>query len=407
MQPCVGVSGWFTAEGLTHLREVMTGHVTRGDMPGLIALVARGQRAHVEVMGTKAFGDGEPMQRDAVFRIASLTKPVAAAAAMTLVDDGTLHLEAPVDDLLPELANRRVLRSIESQLSDTVAAARPITLDDVLTFRLGFGAIMAPPNTYPIQAAEAELELHIMEPPWPPFLETPDEWLSRLGSLPLIHQPGEKWMYNAGAWVLGALLERATGKPLEAVLRERVLDPLGMSDTTFTITPQMHDRLTTAYAPDPHTGKLAVLDSIEGSYWSRALPFPTASAWLLSTIDDFWRFVQMMLNRGVFDGHRVLSEQAVTLMTSDHLTRAQRDAAPLFFGEASSWGLGMAVPAAGVASSAIPRGFGWDGGTGTTWRSDVESDLTGILFTQRAMTSPQAPQVFDDFWMCAYAALDD
>jgi len=398
--------GWFSQTGLARLHDVMAGHVERGDMPGSITLVARHGRAHVDVIGTRAFGDAEPMQRDDVFRITSMTKPITAAAAMTLVDDGTLDLDAPVDDLLPELANRRVLRSVDARLDDTVPAKRPITLEDLLTFRLGFGMVLTQ-TAHPILEAERELQLATLNPPYPPSPHSTDEWLRRLGTLPLITQPGEQWMYNTGAQVLGALLERATAKPLEAVLRERILDPLGMGDTAFTVSPAMQGRLTTAYGVDWQTGELAVADAAEGGYWSRPLAFPSASAWLLSTIDNFWSFVRMLLNGGKHDGARILSEESLRRMTTDHLEPSQRAFAGPLLGDNEGWGYGMTAPASGVGPGVIPRGFGWNGGAGTSWRSDVDADLTGILFTQRAMGSPQSAEVLADFWKAAYAAIDD
>ena len=398
--------GWFSQTGLARLHDVMAGHVERGDMPGSITLVARHGRAHVDVIGTRAFGDAEPMQRDDVFRITSMTKPITAAAAMTLVDDGTLDLDAPVDDLLPELANRRVLRSVHARLDETVPAKRPITLEDLLTFRLGFGMVLTQ-TAHPILEAERDLQLATLNPPYPPSPHSTDEWLRRLGTLPLITQPGEQWMYNTGAQVLGALLERATAKPLEAVLRERILDPLGMGDTAFTVSPAMQGRLTTAYGVDWQTGELAVADAAEGGYWSRPLAFPSASAWLLSTIDNFWSFVRMLLNGGKHDGARILSEASLRRMTTDHLEPSQRAFAGPLLGDNEGWGYGMTAPASGVGPGVIPLGFGWNGGAGTSWRSDVDADLTGILFTQRAMGSPQSAEVLADFWKAAYAAIDD
>jgi CubicO group peptidase (beta-lactamase class C family) len=397
--------GWFSQTGLTRLHEVMAGHVERGDMPGSIALVARHGRVHVDVIGTRTFGDAEPLQRDDVFRMTSMTKPITAAAVMALVDDGTLHPDAPVDDLLPELANRRVLRSIDARLDDTVPAKRPITLEDLLTFRLGLGMVFAQ-TPYPIAEAEKELQLATLGPPYPPSPHSTDEWLRRLGTLPLISQPGEQWIYNTGAQVLGAVLQRATGKSLDVVLHERILGPLGMGDTAFTVSPAMKGRLTTAYEVDGQTGELAVLDGAEGGYWSHPLAFPSASAWLLSTIDDYWTFVRMLLNGGAHDGGRILSEESVVRMTTDHLEPSQRSFASPFLGDTEGWGYCMAAPASGVDHGPIPRGFGWAGGAGTSWRSDVDADLTGILFTQRAMGSPQAAEVYADFWKAAYAAID-
>jgi CubicO group peptidase (beta-lactamase class C family) len=192
--------------GLARLHERLAVHVESADVPGLVALVARGGDVHVETLGYSALDDPVPLRRDAIFRIASLTKPIAAAVAMALVDDGVLSVHDPVETFLPELAGRRVLRSLEGPLDDTVAAERSITVEDLLTFRLGFGAIMAPPGSYPIQDAEAELGLMTLGPPWPPPPFGSDEWIARFATLPLLHQPGAEWRYNTGAQVLGVLL---------------------------------------------------------------------------------------------------------------------------------------------------------------------------------------------------------
>jgi CubicO group peptidase (beta-lactamase class C family) len=397
-------NGGFSVDGLTRLRDVMSGHVERGDMPGLITLVARDGEPHVEVIGSKAFGDAEPLQRSAIFRIASLSKPIGALAAMILVDDGTLRLDDAVDEWLPELAERRVLRAVDAELDDTVPAARPITVDDMLSCRLGFGILMTP-DTYPIHRAASDRDLRIFGPPWPPSTHTPDGWIREFAALPLLYQPGEKWMYSTGIQVLGVLIERAAGQPLEIFLRDRIFAPLGMADTGFRVPPDQLARLTTAYQPDPESGELSVLDAPGDSYWS-APAFPDMAGWLVSTIDDYWSFVRLLFNRGVHDGERIVSEGAIDLMTTDRLTAGQRSGNELFLGAHGSWGFGMVAPAVGPPTADIPRGFGWDGGSGTTWRTDPSTGLTGILLTQRAMTSPAPPESFLDFWRCAYAAID-
>ena len=152
------------------------------------------------------------MQRDTIFRIASMTKPITAAAAMILVEECKLRLDDPVDPWLPELANRRVLKDISSPLEDTVPANRPITLRDLLTFRMGFGSVMAMPGTHPIQRAVNEQQIGGDGPPKPAETPNPDEWMRRLGALPLMCQPGERWMYNTGSDVLGVLIARASGQ---------------------------------------------------------------------------------------------------------------------------------------------------------------------------------------------------
>ena len=300
------MSPTLSAEGLARLHDTMASHVEAGRLPGLVTLVARGDDVRVDTIGTASFDDDGPLARDAIFRIASLTKPITAVATMALVESGILRLDGPVDDFVPELADRRVLRAIDAELDDTVPANRSITVEDLLTSRLGFGTVMAAPDSYPIQRAEAALELRsIGGPPWPPVAYDVDGWIAALGSLPLISQPGEQWLYNTSSQVLGVLLARASGQPLESVLRERVFEPLGMNDTGFTVPAKDLGRLTTAYAPDPDTDELSVLDGVADSWWSEPTTFPDASGWLVSTIDDYWLFASMFLAGGAGRRERV------------------------------------------------------------------------------------------------------
>jgi CubicO group peptidase (beta-lactamase class C family) len=392
-------------KGLARLHDSMAAHVAAGRLPGLVTLVASGDDVHIDTIGTPSFVDDAPLARDAIFRIASLTKPITAVATMSLVEEGLLRLEEPIDELVPELADRRVLRAIDAELDDTVPANRPITLEDLLSFRFGFGSVMAPPNTYPIQRAEAELGLQsIGGPPWPPVAHDVDAWIGALGSLPLMYQPGERWLYNSSAQVLGVLLARACGQDLDSVLRERIFEPLGMIDTGFTVRTEQVSRLTTAYRPNPETGELSVLDDVAHSWWSAPPSFPDASGWLVSTIDDYWSFVSMVLAGGTGHGERILSPATVALMTTDRLTSSQREASAVFLGEHGGWGLGLEVPATGSSDQLLPWGIGWNGGTGTTWHSNPRSGITGILFTQRAATSPAPPPVVEDFWAGVNAA---
>jgi CubicO group peptidase (beta-lactamase class C family) len=384
----------------------MAAHVESGHVPGLVTLVACGDDVHIHAIGSPSFDDDSPLARDAIFRIASLTKPITAVATMALVEAGLLSLDAPIDDLVPELADRRVLRSIDAELDDTVAANRPITLEDLLSFRFGFGSVMAPPDSYPIQRAESELGLQsIGGPPWPPVAHDVDGWIGALGSLPLMYQPGEQWLYNTSAQVLGVVLARASGLPIESVFRERVFEPLGMIDTGFAVPAEHLSRLTTAYALDPDTGELSVLDGVVDSWWSTPPTFPDASGWLVSTIDDYWSFVSMLLAGGAGPCERILSPESVELMTTDRLTSSQREASAMFLGEHGGWGLGLTVPATGASDQPLPCGIGWDGGTGTTWRSNLNNGVTGIVFTQRAATSPAPPPAIEDFWAGISAAI--
>ena len=392
-------------DGLDRLHDSLAAHVGPSRLPGLVALVASGDDVHIETIGTPSFVDDTPLARDAIFRIASLSKPIAAMATLSLVEEGRLRLEDPIDELVPELANRRVLRAIDAELDDTVPAQRPITLEDLLSYRLGFGSVMAPPGSYPIQREEAKLGLQsIGGPPWPPVAHDVDGWIGALGSMPLLYQPGEQWLYNTSGQVLGVLLARACGQDLDSVLAERVFEPLGMVDTGFTVPADQLGRLTTAYVPHPETGELTILDDPADSWWGAPTSFPDASGWLVSTIDDFWSFVSMLLAGGIRSGEQILSPASVARMISDQLTPSQREASTLFLGPHGGWGFGLAVPATGSEHQPLPVGIGWDGGTGTTWRSNLQNGVTGILFTQRQVMSPEPPPLMLDFWAGINAA---
>jgi CubicO group peptidase (beta-lactamase class C family) len=395
--------GVFSGARLDRMRGVMAGHVERGHAPGIVTLVSRRGETRVDAVGAKAVGGDDPMRRDTIFRIASMTKPVVAVAAMILVEECRLRLDDPVDPLLPELADREVLKRPDWPVDETVPANRPITLRDLLTLRLGIGAVLAPPGSHPIQEAmeEAELAPGADSPSLPP-----DEWMRRLGGLPLIHQPGERWMYETGSDVLGVLISRATGGSLEAFFRERIFEPLGMDDTGFHVPPAKVDRLASLYGANPETGALELHDDAGDSKWSRPPAFESGGGGLVSTVDDYLAFCRMMLNGGKHGGERILSRPSVELMTTDHLTPGQRQGAEMLLGENGGWGFGMSVVTGRDDLAATPGRFGWDGGYGTSGYSDPGEDMIGILMTQR-LAGPDSPRIDLDFWTSAYAAIDD
>jgi len=385
------------------MHDVMAGHVERGDVPGVVTLVGRRGEVHVDAIGTKAVGGEDPMRRDTIFRIASMTKPVAAVAAMILVEECKLRLDAPVDPWLPELADRRVLKRLDGPLDDTVPANRPITVRDLLTLRLGIGAMMASPGQYPVQ--EAMEEAGVASGSDLPG-HAPDEWMERLGGLPLIHHPGERWMYDTGSDVLGVLISRAAGQPLETFLRERIFEPLGMKDSGFSVPAAKLDRLPDCYRASSETGALELYDDAADSQWSRSPVFESGGGGLVSTVDDYLAFCRMMLNKGKHGGERILSRPSVELMTTDHLTAEQKSEASIFFRDNSGWGFGMAVFTRRDDLAATPGRFGWDGGYGTSGYSDPGEDMVGILMTQR-LASSESSGLYSDFWTSAYAAIDD
>src|SRR6266536_2911237 len=397
-------SGGLSTVRLRRMHQVMAGYVERGTLPGVVTLVSRRGEVQVDAIGMKAAGSSDPMRRDTIFRIASMTKPITAAAAMILVEECKLRLDEPVDGLLPELADRRVLKRIDGPLDYTVPAKRPITLRDLLTFRLGIGAVIAPRGQYPIQQAMAEAGL---DPGPDPSPHAPSEWMKQLSNLPLIHQPGEGWLYHTGSDILGVLIARAADQTLEDLFRERVFGPLGMGDTGFHVPDEKRDRLPASYVADAQTGLLALDDDPAQSRWGVPPAFPSGGGGLVSTVDDYLAFCQMMLNKGRYGGERILSRPSVELMTIDHITPAQKARAREFFGDNTGWGFGLAVATQRENLADLPGRFGWDGGMGTSAYSDPTEDMVGILMTQRAMTSPQHPQIFRDFWTLAYQAIDD
>jgi CubicO group peptidase (beta-lactamase class C family) len=366
---------------------VVEAAVQQGQAPGVVAAVARGDTAHIKAAGVMAVG-GPPMRPDTLFRISSNTKPITAAVALSLVEDGLLDLHGPVDTLLPELAGRRVLRRPDGPLDDTVKAERPVTVRDLLTFTWGFGmqgAMFMAAEPWPIVTAVEEHELGSFGPPQSDTTPEPDTWMARLGELPLLAQPGERWLYQAGSQVLGVLAARAGGAPFEDVMRERVLGPLGMRDTAFHAADT--SRLATAY--ERRDGQLAVTDPPDGQ-WSRPPRFPDGGGGLVATAGDMLAFGRMLI-RG---GHPVLHNDTVAEMTRDQLTAAQRaNVWPGFsFLDDRGWGYGVSV---------LDWGYTWEGGLGTAW-SNV-GDLTVVVLTQRAADETGMPAVCDEVLAAARA----
>jgi CubicO group peptidase (beta-lactamase class C family) len=388
----------FTDTGRAKLEAILKDHISKGSAPGLVALVSRHGETHAFALGAMALEAAPPVRRDAIFRIASMTKPITAAVAMMLVEDGKLRLDEPIDRLAPELADRRVLKRLDGTLDDTVPAKRPITMEDVLTFRLGWGVVFA--EGYPILKAVEPLAGFGMPNPASPI--GPDEWMRRLSELPLMAQPGERWLYTTGSNLLGVLIARAAGKALELVFQERILGPLGMKDTAFWTPPEKLKRVVTGYFPQD--GKLALFDPPNGMY-AKPPAFPAGDSGLVSTADDYAAFARFMFTGLAPDGRRLLSEASLKAMTTDHLTAAQRKDGQNILGPGRGWGYGLGVVVEPNVDGVAPGAYGWNGGFGSSWFNDPAWDLTAILLTQRVFDSPDPPQLHKDFWRAAYGAM--
>jgi CubicO group peptidase (beta-lactamase class C family) len=311
-----------------------------------------------------------------------MTKPVLAAATMILVEDDVIDLEEPIHQLLPEVAGQRVLARVDGPLDETVPAHRPVTVEDLLTFRNGFGTLTEPTfdPPFPVVRAAAELDLELGAP-YPRTSHDPDEWIRRFGTLPLMYQPGERWQYNVGTLILGVLLARAARQSLGDLLRERLFEPLGMTETGYWLPAERAAQLPAYYMTDPGSGKLTQPPTTSAEGWSKAPVFPSGSGGLVSTVDDFHTFARMLLRRGVHGGTRLLSKQSVELMTTNRLTEEQIGTAGVLL-DGAGWGFGMAVSVTSSGPGTRPGQYGWSGGYGTSWFNDPQEDLTAIALTQ-------------------------
>ena len=373
---------------MQHIWQVLDAQVVSGRMPGYVAAVRIRGEVQVRAGGRMSLAPGAaPMAEDTLFRIASVTKPIAGALTLSLVQDGLLALDDPIGRWLPEAANPRVLVTPDAPLECTTAAQRPITIRHLLTMTSGWGVVL---EETPLQAAM--LERNVFPGPIPVRMSG-DEYLARITGLPLAFQPGEGWRYDSGTDILSVLVTRACGKPVAELLAERVTGPLGMESTSFW-TSDLH-RLATAYRPA--TGGLEVIDPPDGAF-ARPPLFERLSGGLLSTASDVLRFFCAMAD----GGGPVLTADSVALMTADALTEEQRQQAQLIVGPGRSWGLATALDVEVAAPWMAPGRWGWEGGTGTTAYVDSARDTVAVLLTQRGMAGPQ--DGFDEFWAAVAAA---
>ena len=349
--------------------------VEAGLLSGVVTLVwHRGEVLQVNEIGFRDIEAGLPMQRDTIFRIASMTKPVTVAAAMTMVQEGKLALTDPVNRWLPEMADMRVLIDPAGPLDKTMPAHRPITVEDLMTHRSGLAYAFSVGG--PIARAYAKVSLR----------QDQDHWLAELAALPLVHHPGERLTYSQSTEVLGIILSRIEGRSLHDVLTERIFEPLGMSDTGFYTSPDKRGRAATMYR----------LDSANGLQHDAMGPIPVkeprfcqGGAGLVSTADDYLSFARMLLGGGTVDGVRVLSEESVEMMRTDLLTEDQKRhpflGMPFWVGR--GFGLNLSVVTDPEKSGRLfgPGGrgsFSWPGAYGTWWQADPENDLILIYLIQ-------------------------
>jgi CubicO group peptidase (beta-lactamase class C family) len=379
---------------MTNLRDTLESYVSNGSVPGAVGLVAHGDRVEVQAVGSVDVDSTAPMARDSIFRLASITKPIVAAATMMLVDDGLIGLEDPVGKWLPELASPSVVRTPASPVDDVVPAARPITVFDVLSSRAGYGF----PSDFSLPAVQWLFNEAQVFGRDPKLVPPPDEWMATLSRIPLLHQPGDAWLYNTCSDIQGVLIARVSGRSLPEFLAERLFEPLGMDDTGFEVPASKLDRIPSYYRTDP-AGGLELAETPDGR-WNTPPTFASGAGGLVGTVDDWHAFAQLLLAEGTVDGRQLLSPDSVRTMTTDHLTQSQRDASTLFL-EGQGWGFGGSVDVADIDPWNVRGRYGWVGGTGTTAHVDASTGAVTILLSQVEMTGPTPTALMRDFWRCA------
>ncbi|WP_233837349.1 serine hydrolase domain-containing protein [Paraburkholderia sp. ZP32-5] len=392
------------ASRLAALTNAMQGYVARGEVAGVVSLVwRRGEIGYFEPLGLRDDAGQSPMERDTLFRIASMTKPVTSAAIMMLIEEDRLALDTPISLWLPELASPRVLRDPAGPLDDTDPVRAPITVLDLLTHRAGFAYSFT--ATGPLADAYAAafngLDAH----------GGSSAWLARIAALPLMFEPGSRWHYSVATDVLGVLIERVSGMPLGDFFRTRIFEPLGMRDTAFWVPDAQLRRLATAYNIDPGTWRRVVEDHPDASRWANPQRFQSGGGGLVSTAWDYLQFAQLLLGRGRVGETRLLSHRSVDLMRSNFLTHDQRRV-PAFgrmIWAGQGFGLGLSIvddPARQLPQGYRSRGaFGWPGAYGTSWFADPVEDLIGLMLIQRRSIDPFPMAI--DFERRVYDAIDD
>jgi CubicO group peptidase (beta-lactamase class C family) len=349
--------------------------VDGGVLSGAVTLVWQaGEVLQLNEIGYRDVEARLPMQRDTIFRIASMSKPVTTVAAMTLYDEGKLALDDPITRWLPEFADIKVLDDPRGPLDKTSPARRPITVDDLMTHRSGL--VYSFSVTGPLSKAYLRL----------PFRQNPDTWLAELTALPLVHQPGERLTYSHATDVLGIILSRIDDKPIHQVLADRVFEPLGMPDTGFFVSTEGRRRAATMYKLDDDN---TLTHDVMGPPPIAPPAFCQGGGGLWSTVGDYLRFARMLLAGGELDGTRLLSQEAVRLMRTDRLTHEQKRYSflgnPYWIGRGFGLGLSVVTDPAQFGPLFGPGGagtFGWPGAYGTWWQADPTRDLILIYLVQ-------------------------
>lgn len=357
---------------LSRAVDVLDALVDDGRLVGYVCGVREGGSARIVAGGTRHVG-GPALGEDAVFPLSSNTKPIGGLLAMRLVERGVLTLDDEVDTHLPELAAPRVLTEPDGPLGETVPAERPVTLRHLLTMTAGVGWAGENPAL-----SEAMSARGVGPGPYAPTVG-PDEYLRRLTELPFAGQPGRGWWYHTSSDILGVLLSRATGSTVGALLAEHVTGPLGLTDTGFTAD---LSRLPTSYGLRPD-GRLQPLDT--AGRFAAPPVFESLACGLAATVGDYLELLGVLV-----DGGPVLDAESARMMTTDHLTEAQRASGEGFLGPGCGYGFQVEVRPGGVV--------GWAGGLGTSGYVDRVSGRAAAVFTTQSYDVPGTAEALETVW---------
>ena len=376
-----------SARELAKITPALQSAVDSRALSGAVTLVWHyGTIAHVAVVGSRDIERALPMERDTIFRIASMTKPVTSVAALILMEDGKVRLEDPITKWAPEFSRMSVLREPNGPLNETYPAERDITIEDLMTHRAGFAYDFTAAE--PLRSAYRTVLGNMFDP-----AQDPDAWTARLGTLPLSYSPGDRFHYSHATDVLGIVLARIARQPFRELLRQRIFAPLGMADTDFYVPWGKQERIATSYRYDHATGSA---QAIPLAVAKEPPVFASGGGGLFSTVGDYLTFARMLLGKGEVDGIRLLRPETIELMTRNQLSKRQLEIASsgLPLGGGFGFGLGVSILLDPEKHSWMNVGskgaFGWPGAFGTWWQADPAENLVMLYMVQDLLMPVQS-----------------
>jgi len=381
-----------STEGLSQIDSLMQKYVDENKLPGMVVMIAR----HGRVVSSKKYGlmgDEKPMQINALFRIASMTKPITAAAAMILFDEGRFKLDDPVYYYIPEFKDLMVLSSVDKDGFHFAEQIKPMTIRNLLMHTSGLASGF---ERTPVDSVYRNANLSG---------GTLKDMINKLSHIPLLYQPGSRWNYSRSSDVLAYLVEVISGKPFDEFLRERIFTPLQMEDTGYYVPVEKSGRVSSVYSVTD-SGKITILSDPEINNVSVKVKFLSGNGGLISTANDYMKFLQMLLNKGEYNGKKILKQSSVELMTSDQLTNEIMPSDDFFASIMEDMGFGFGFAVVKSSHLNFPGSAGsywWSGSANTYFYVDPAKDII-ILFMTQFIPNYYYP-VFSEFRELVYKSI--